>query len=468
VRGAGERTPRSTKKAFSRSLNANNVDLGEWGTAAVLVAWCLLAIGDSTKAGYYSTVGLTCIIVGFVAVVVVVVARVPLVVPDRLLLVVPLAVCVAEAIADPSRKYLYITGGSLTAIHLLSIATAAAAALSLLANDRWRRAAWLGVLSVAAAAGIVTIVVINNPGIDVWDLLQQSSTGLLHGDDMYRQHWVDSTGLQNVYPYLPGSTLVLAPFRWLFGDVRFGLLCASLLSAWLLQRYGSKSAPPALAALIVVMPDWVYLINRSWTEPLLIAALVVAIIALRSGRSALAIVALAVALASKQHVVLLLPLFAFWPSFGLRRTVKACALAVLVVLPWIIAGPRDLWHDAVHANLGLGAETKALNVQGLLLRHGTTVGSWFVILLLVAAYALVLWRVPRTPSGLALGCAVVMWTFDLANTQTFFNHYVLPLGLLVLALAIADERSAQRVPSANRRPRQPVDSAAEPPAHSVR
>jgi hypothetical protein len=437
-----------------------------WGTATVLTAWCLLAIGDSTKAGYYSTIGLACIVAGFVAVVVVVAVRAPLVVPDRALLVVPLAVCVGEAIIDPSRKYLYISGRDLTTIHLLSIATAAAAALSLLANDRWRRASWLGVLALAAATGIVTIVLISNPGIDVWELLQQSSTGLLHGDDMYRQHWMHSTGLQNVYPYLPGTTLVLAPFRWLLGDVRFGLLAASLLAAWLLQRYGAEDAPPALAALVVVMPDWVYLINRSWTEPLLVAVLAVAIIALRSGRTALAIVALAVALASKQHIILLLPLFALWPSFGLRRTIKACGLAILIVLPWIIAGPRDIWHDAVHANLTLGAETKALNLQGLLLRHDTSVGSWFVALLLVAAYALVVWRMPRTPSGLALGCAVVMWTFDLANTQTFFNHYVLPLGLLLLALATADGQRAQAPTSP--RPRQPPDSAAAQPEHSVR
>lgn len=414
------------------------------GTAAVLGAWCVLAVGDSTKAGYFSAVGLACIVAGFVLVVAVVVLRTPLVVPDRALLVVPLAVCVAEAIVDPSRRYLYITGRDLTTIHVLSIVTAAAAALSLLANDRWRRAAWAGVLVLAAATGIVTVVLISNPGIDVWDLLQQSSTGLLHGDDMYRQHWVHSTGLQNVYPYLPGSTLLLAPFRWIFGDVRFGLLAASLFGAWLVGRFGSDRTSPALAALLVVMPDWVYLINRSWTEPLLVAALAVAIISLRSGRTALAIVALAVALASKQHIVLLLPLFALWPSFGLRRTCTSIGLALLVVLPWIIAGPHDIWHDAVQANTSLAAETRALNLQGLLLRHGDTVGSWFLVLFLVAAYALVAWRVPRTPSGLALGCALVMWTFDLANTQTFFNHYVLPLGLVVIALATADAIPSNR------------------------
>jgi hypothetical protein len=403
----------------------------------VLVAWCLLGIGDSAHAGYYSTFGLACVVIGFVILVAVVSARAPLVVPDRALLVVPATVCVVEAIVNPTKGFLYVRGADLHAIEALSIATTAMFGLSLVARGRWQRVAWIGLLGLAAATGIVTIVLINDPGIDVWDILQQSSTGLLHGDDMYRQHWAHSTGLRTVYPYLPGSTIVLAPFRWVLGDVRYGLLLASLLGAWLIRRIDSTEAS-ALAGLWLVVPGWVLLVNRSWTEPLLVAALAAAILALRSGRTALAVVALAVALASKQHIVLLLPLFAFWPSFGLRRAVKAGLLAFLVVLPWLIAGPHAFWHDAVDSNLGLGAQTKALSLQALLLRHGVTVGGWFLAIALVAAYALVLWRVPRTPSGLALGCAAVMWTFDLANTQTFFNHYMLPIGLLLIALAAAD------------------------------
>ena len=37
-------------------------------------------------------------------------------------------------------------------------------------------------------------------------------------------------------------------------------------------------------------------------------------------------------------------------------------------------------------------------------------------------------RLPRTPSGLALGSGFVIWALDLANKQSFFNHYMLPLG----------------------------------------
>jgi hypothetical protein len=415
-------------------------------TAAILIAWSLLAIGDSAHAGYYSTFGLVCVVVGFVAVVAVMAFRVPLVVPDRSLLAVPALVCLVVAVVNPTRRYLYIGGRDLHAIEALSVATAAAVALTLVVGDRWQRPAWFVVLSLAAATGIVTIVLINDPNIDVWVILQQSGSGLLHGKDMYRQHWVGSTGLQNVYPYLPASTLLLAPFRWLLGDVRYGLLIASLGGAWLLQRFGAARIA-ALPALIFVVPGWVYLVNRSWTEPLLVVLLAAAILAIRSGRTTLAVVALALALASKQPVVLLLPLFALWPSFGVRRAAGSAGLAILVVAPWIIAGPSAFWHDAVHANLSLGAETKALNLQALLLRHNVTVGFGFLAVFVVAAYAVVLWRAPRTPSGLALGCAVVMWAFDLANSQTFFNHYILPIGLILVALAVADPETSEQLAS---------------------
>jgi uncharacterized membrane protein len=163
-------------------------------------------------------------------------------------------------------------------------------------------------------------------------------------------------------------------------------------------------------------------------------------LAISRGRPGLAVLALAGALACKQHIVLLLPLFALWPSMGLRRTAQAAGLALLAVLPWLLWSPHDFWHDAVHANLDLGVIPRALCIPSFLLRHDITVGFWFTLLALAIAYVAVLLRVPRTPSGLALGSALVLLALDLANKQSFFNHYTLPLGLLVVALAAAPHR----------------------------
>ncbi len=409
-------------------------------TRAVVVAWCLLAGADAgSAAGYYDPTALVAIIVGFVLLVAVAASGATLDAFSRRLAVLPIGMCVGFAIDDSTRPFLYQQGAGLAAIESLEVATALAATVLLLGGPRWRRFWWWLVALLATATGIVIIAVIRNPGIDVWDVLQQSSTGLLHGDDLYRQHWAHSTGLQAVYPYLPWSTLLLAPFRWLFFDVRFGLLAAILVSAWLVRRT-DRAVGSLLSCLLLVSPGWVLLVNRSWTEPLLVLLVGGSILAIRSGRSALAIVSLAAALACKQHIVLLLPLFAVWPAFGIRRVITSVVLALIAILPWLIAGPRDLWHDAVHANVVLQVKASSLDVPALLVRHGHRIGFWLAVVLVVGAYLIAWARVRRTPSGLALSCALVMWAFDLANKQTFFNHYQLPLGLLVVALATAESR----------------------------
>jgi hypothetical protein len=415
------------------------------GTGLLLAAWSLLALGDSAREGEFSVYGLIFVLLGFGLVVTVVVRRLPLVVPDRRQLAVPATVCLVAAIAHPARRLMHTSGRDELAIELLCGLAATVVALSLLIEDRYQPRVWAGLLGLAAVTGIVTVVVVSDPRIDVWLLLQQSSQGLLHGDDMYRQHWAHSTGLQAVYPYLPGTTLLLAPFRWLFGDVRFGLLLAIVVAALVARRLAPQ-APAALAALLLVMPHWAFLIDQSWTEPLLLAALAVAILALRLERPVVAMLALAVALACKQHIVLLLPLFAVWPGFGWRRTLGSVGLAAAVVLPWLIAGPRDFWHDAVHANLALAVMRRALSLPSLFDRWGFVVGFWFLLLVLAAAYLVALRWLPRTPSGLALGCALVLWALDLANKQSFFNHYTLPLGLLVIALAAAEQPAQEPDP----------------------
>jgi hypothetical protein len=446
----------SRPRASSASLTirwGHARDSGALGTLTVLLGWCLLGVGDAVNQGQFAPAALGYVLGGFVLVALAAGCRLPLRVPDGRLLAVPLVVCVVVAVTMPGRAFMQADGGRLLTIEVLAAVTAAAAALTIAVDRRSPHAGMYVVAALAAVTGIVTVALVTDPAIDVWRLLQQSSSGLLHGDDMYRQHWAHSTGLQAVYPYLPVTTVLLAPFRWLLGDVRYGLVGALLLSAFLVRRLDPR-APAGLAALLLVSPHWTFLVDQSWTEPLLLLAIAAVIVGLRQERPGIAIVALAVALACKQHIVLLLPLFALWPSFGVRRTATSVGLAVVMVLPWFLAGPRDMWHDAVHANLALGVRTRALCLPSLFAREGITVGFWFLLLALLATYALVIRRVPRTPAGLALGSALVLWALDLANKQSFFNHYTLPMGLLVIALA-----ASERHPPAGQKASEGVSNA---------
>ena len=410
-----------------------------WPTAFTLLAWTLIGLGISAHDGEWSGWGLGALLLAFAALLAVAGSGLRVGLPGRGMLAVPLGVSLVAALVHPAYRLMHVRGGGIVAVDVLAAATVALTLVGLLLRDQ-RRAWWAGA-GLAAATGIVTIVVVPDPHIDVWYLLQQSSDGLRHGQDMYRQHWQHSHGLQAIYPYLPWTTVLLAPFRWLASDVRAGLLLATLVTSWQVRRL-APAAPAALALLLLAHPHWAFLIDQSWTEPLVLVLLTAALLAISRGRPGPAVLGLAGALACKQHVVLLLPLFAVWPSFGWRRAVQSAGLAFAAVLPWLLWSPHQFWHDAVKANLDLGVIPRALCVPSLLLRHDVSVGFWFTLLVLAIAYAVVLVRVPRTTSGLALGSAVVLLGLDLANKQSFFNHYTLPLGLLVVALAAESQRPA--------------------------
>jgi uncharacterized membrane protein len=177
-----------------------------------------------------------------------------------------------------------------------------------------------------------------------------------------------------------------------------------------------------------------YALQQSWTEPLLVACLAATVWASTSGRGRVAVVTFALALATKQHVALLIPLAAGYPAFGPRRTASAAAAAALLVAPWVLAGPRDFLDDAVWTNLHYEVLAHSLSLPGLASHFGVTLGFGSTAVALLGAYTAA-WRARGDATGFCLGAALVLLTLNLMNKQTFFNHYTLPMGLLVLAVA---------------------------------
>ncbi|ABW14262.1 conserved hypothetical protein [Parafrankia sp. EAN1pec] len=381
----------------------------------------------------------------------------------------------------------YAHGPAATAADVLAAAAGLLAGLTLLRcavppGGRWAygpahgraaggRVFW-AVLGLALAAGVATVAAAPQPRIDVFHLLQVSTSGLARGTNMYRQQWAPDRasytagGLFDVYPYLPGTSLLLAPFRWVLGDVRYGLLAALALAAVagraLARRRdvarvdaaaghgfgvgghgGAAVAAGLLPLLVVVLPESMYALQQSWTEPLLVALLAVMVWAVAAGRTAPAVVAFALALASKQHVALLVPLAACWPAFGPRRTLAAAGLGVAVVAPWVIAAPGDFVDDAVRTNLGYEVLDHSLSIPGWAHHFGITLGFGATAVVLGAAYLLA-WRARGGAAGFCAGSALVLLALDVMNKQTFFNHYTLPMGLLVLAVAAGAAAPPQR------------------------
>jgi hypothetical protein len=420
--------------------------------AALLVA--VLVAGSVSRHAVYTGYGVTILVLS-VAVLAVAVARgAGRGVPSRAGVVVALAGALLAQVLKP--PYMNVDGRTwaLRAGVLACMAVTVLAAALLTTRGRRLAAAALAVAGTAASY-VLVVAGSARPLIDVWPILQGASLGVVHGRNPYAMTFegVPPGQVDDCFNYLPGTFLVPLPGRLLLGDVRYAeaavLLAGVAALVWLAVRgIGAGRAAavaPALAVLAGVLPGSLYDVQQAWNETVVFGALAAAGVLVAVRRPWWAAAALAVALCTKQHVGLLLPLWALWPAFGPRRALAAAAGAAAVTLPWFLADPGRFWHCVVEFFVDLPARTDSLSVWQLVPAPLRTLA---VLALVAGAYALVLRRVPRTAGGLLLGCGVVLAAFALANKQSFLNQWLLASQLVVagLALTASSTRPVREVP----------------------
>ena len=341
--------------------------------------------------------------------------------------------------------------------HVVSGACLLCAAVLLAFGRRAARAA-----TTVAGAGVIAwtalaVALVPAPRIDVWVTLQQAADGLAHGRDAYTMVWHDSPGIQDAFTYLPWTSVLLAPGRWLAGDVRWALLVALLVglactaAMGLPRRRGQGRRPdgePAesavalscgAATLLALAPGSVTQAEQAWTEPLLFACLAGWALLVRRGHAWWAVLPLALGCASKQHLALLLPVLACWPAFGWRRTVATGGLAGVLVLPWFVASPAAMWHDTVSLLVTFHpirfANTWFITSLNEL---GRTPPFWLTGLVVLGVLGSACWAVHRRRPDLPelLGwLALLLLVANLVNKQAFYNQFWLVGALVALAVA---------------------------------
>ncbi len=292
----------------------------------------------------------------------------------------PAVVVASLAITLTVPLFTYLRGGWLTAA--LAVLTTGGLACAVLLTRPGRRAA-VAAYAVAVLThtvlAVVAIVGDKAPRIDVWVVLQQGADALARGDNVYTQQWTDSPGVQDFFPYLPWMAVLTAPGRWLAGDVRWMVLLWSLVlfaGLWALAR-GRVERAAAVTAVLVLAPGTLTQVDQSWTEPVLAALIVWWAVLVRRDRAWWAVLPLALACASKQHLALLAPVLLVWRPFGAWRTLATGGLAGLLMLPWVVADAGAFFGDTVTTLLTFHP-IKFANTWYLyaLNEHGVTLPFW--------------------------------------------------------------------------------------------
>jgi hypothetical protein len=313
-----------------------------------------------------------------------------------------------------------------------------------------------GVLGYVAV-GVVAILDDRAPKIDVWVSLQQASDALARGVSFYEVTWVGSPGVNDAFTYLPWTAVLLAPGRWLAGDVRWALMAWTLVAAvgiWALaagsrDRPGPRWRAAAVTALILFAPGTLTQVDQAWTEPLLLAGVVWWAVLVDRGRAWWAVIPLALACASKQHLALLLPVLLVWRPFGVWRTLATGALTGALIAPWFLAGPQDFLHDTVTLLVSFHAILFANTLYLLALNvFGVTLPFWLTGLVVVAVLAAVVVVVHRRQPSMGevlRWLALLLLVANLVNKQAFYNQFWLAGALVVVSLASPVSKAAIRM-----------------------
>jgi hypothetical protein len=348
-------------------------------------------------------------------------------------------------------------GGLRTLLFLIGIAAVLAGSLC---SARPALAAWTFplLLAIQATLGVLLLLGLQLPGIDVLMFQRQSCSALLHGVNPYTIRFPDpyppaasavfyGTGvsaggvLQFGYPYMP-LTLLMALPGYLLGDVRFASLTCVVTAAALIGYSRRGPEPKAAAALVMFSPIAPLVTVLGWTESyLLVLVAIVYFCTCRAPRWVPLVFGLL--LVSKQYMLGLAPLGLLllprpWTPRAVRDfALKAAASGLAVTAPLALWNPMAFWESAITLQARQPYRPDALSFLAWFAPSTPAAWVWLPFAGLALALTACLWAIWRRPLSFPMGTALCLLAFFALNKQAFANYYYLVIGALCVAVAAA-------------------------------
>lgn len=355
-----------------------------------------------------------------------------------------------------------------------------------------RTVALVGLLISYVGLGLFVLHAAPQPGVDVCLFQRESAAALLAGRNPYAITFADpypadanvygpglSVGgrLQFGYPYPPLPLLMILPAHAL-GDFRFaqwaalGIAGAFIAIAKGRSRDCKGAVDPTtecplphgrgsfnrrdradsswgvpVAALLLFSPSTFFVLEAGWIEPLCVLFLAATVffgsrVGVRSWAAMGLVISLGLLIASKQYMVLVLPLIGLLPA-GSRcdrwvRLISALAIAAAASLPLALWNLPAFLHSVVWLQFGQPFRPDSLSLPAMLWAVARVQApAWLAFVAAGGVAACCRWALPRSAGNFALAAGATLIVFFAFNKQAFCNYYFLVLGCLAAALGAA-------------------------------
>jgi hypothetical protein len=322
-------------------------------------------------------------------------------------------------------------------------------------EERTRRVAIGGLLGAACVLLAWTPVATPSPMIDVVSWTTAATNALLSGVHPYTVQAADVYHggrdfgfVVDVYPYMPATLLVYAPWVAALGDFRFASAASAAIAVWLLRRAGRLASASTTmidaATLALALHPQLFLIVRSgWTEPLLVATAAGCVfLAARYPLRAAGAVTLWLLPAFKQYalppVVLQAALSDRLPG---RAIAAGSALVAATIAPFLFWNAGATLHGTLfQMQAPVHPRLTSMSIPGLLYATGSPFPPiWLSAATeLIACVAVALVARRRDLADLLIGTAVALLATFLVGWQAFVNYFYFVAALLALGAMLSD------------------------------
>ncbi len=301
-------------------------------------------------------------------------------------------------------------------------------------------------LTIALSVRLFMIWSSPDPYIDVYDYLKNGVLAFVSGQNPYTVNY--ARYYQNVIPdyysYLPGMVYLTLPFVLIFKDPRYTFVLAEFLAAYFIFKMTEKSKGSYIYPLLfLVNPISPYMIEQSYTEPLILCLLLLFGWLYLRKKNILSAAVFGLVLSTKQYAVFLIPLFL--KLIGNFRKIVPMVVGVLITIILIVApfffwNPADFWHDAISLQFTFPPRYEGLTFFSLLYRFGFGY-SVYLSLLVISLFLIFIYR--RKVGNLAAFFSLSSFAFFALfffNKWAFMNYYYL-ISQLFLAGAVLRENN---------------------------
>jgi hypothetical protein len=300
-----------------------------------------------------------------------------------------------------------------------------------------------GALMIGAHAVIILRLPVP-PHQDVWRFLNFGVDALVKGENPYGGAFVGADGGIFRLTYPPGALLLLAPFRLVLGDIRWGYVAGEALVVALLPRLIRRQAgsvarwQEALILMPLVLPRaaqaFFVFSNQEW---LLLALTAGAVLLATDSRALASGLLVGLGIASKQYFVVF-PILYLLPTLRRRAVVTGLAVAVAVTLPFLAWAP-EAFVDHVFGNLANPPDPDRLTIWAMLAHAGLPHGRLISAVLAVGGGATALalaWAGRRHLSTALMAGGLGLFAFTLGASFAGYNYYVYGLVFITWGLLL--------------------------------